>query len=71
MRLEEVTIFFDICVFINIVALALKGLISTELVLIINNISTILLVIELAMKIVSNKLCIRITQLILYSLIPE
>jgi hypothetical protein len=48
--------FFDLCIFINIIVLSLSGFISMDIVIEINEAITLILFIELQMKLISTKL---------------
>lgn len=53
MRLKGVEFFFDLCILLNIIILSLDGVISGYLLLYVNDLITILLGIELLMKLIS------------------
>lgn len=55
---EMIGIFFDLCILINTVFLALHGNVSGKIIEQVNNIITILLLFELIMKLISKPLSI-------------
>lgn len=55
LRTPSLLMFFDICIFVNILFLSLTGILSERIIWPINNIITILLLIELFMKIITTE----------------
>lgn len=53
LRMKGLEIFFDLCLFINIFFLCLNGIIKTSVIKSVNTIVTLLLLLELIMKIIS------------------
>jgi hypothetical protein len=53
LRLKSVEIFFDLCILFNFILFALNGFIREDALLYLNNIITIVLGIELVMKLTS------------------
>ena len=57
LRLKGVGIFFDLVIGFNIIFLTFTGIISDTLVADVNYVTTILLLLELLMRLISIKIC--------------
>jgi hypothetical protein len=62
LRTTELEIFFDLCVLVNVVFLALNGLIDDTLINLVNSVVTFTLLIELGMKLVSTPMGVYISR---------
>jgi len=56
MRIKTIEVFFDFCVLFSVIIFALDGFIDSNKQVVLNDITTILLFIELLMKIISISL---------------